>query len=222
MKGRDDHLTPGGLWHYNGGQLSLKVDHVFYVDEAGWLSGVRRRVSPNRDERPAGSKPELLVIHCISLPEGQYGGADVERLFMNELEDQNAPGYESLKGLHVSAHLFIRRDGAIIQFVPFGERAWHAGVSQWEGRSHVNDFSIGIEMEGTDRTVFEDCQYESLIAASRALMRRYPDLNSGRFCGHSDVAPGRKTDPGLGFDWRRLREGVDTPCAIGIQGEKRA
>lgn len=198
----------------------LKENDVLHVDEAGWLSGAQRRLSPNRDERPPGSELELLVIHAISLPEGVYGGPDVERLFLNELDAAAAVGYESLRGLRVSAHVFIRRDGAIIQFVPFGERAWHAGVSQWEGRSRVNDFSVGIEMEGTDRTAFEDAQYESLLGVADALMQRYRRLVPERFCGHSDVAPGRKTDPGPGFDWRRFREGAHGRRRVAGPGEE--
>ncbi len=175
------------------------------VDEQGWLTGARRVLSPNCDARPPGAEIEVLVIHSISLPAGIYGGHDVERLFTNQLALAAHPSYGDLKGLRVSAHLFIRRDGEVVQFVPFEYRAWHAGVSHCEGRERVNDFSIGIELEGTDQSAFEETQYESLIDVSRALFARYPRITGDRLYGHSDIAPGRKTDPGPYFDWDRYR-----------------
>lgn len=175
------------------------------VDEKGYLHGARQLRSPNFDARPKDAQVEVLIVHCISLPAGQYEGSDVEQLFMNQLDTQKQPDYADLKGLRVSAHLFIRRDGEIVQFVPFNARAWHAGVSCCEGRERVNDFSVGIELEGTDRDGFEEAQYVSLVRASQALLAHYPLVTADRLYGHSDIAPGRKSDPGLYFDWGRYR-----------------
>ncbi len=186
------------------------------IDARGWLAGVRRAASPHYDARPPGMAAEVLIIHAISLPEGCYGGGDVERLFMNTL-DTGPAGYADLRGLRVSAHCFIRRDGEVVQFVSFEDRAWHAGVSRCEGRERVNDFSVGIELEGTDHGPFEDAQYRSLQAVSEALMRHYPAITSGRLYGHSEIAPGRKTDPGPFFDWARYRHALRSVGA-GISG----
>ncbi|RCN55979.1 1,6-anhydro-N-acetylmuramyl-L-alanine amidase AmpD [Acidiferrobacter thiooxydans] len=177
------------------------------IDAQGWLDGVRRAASPNCDARPPGMVVEVVIIHAISLPEGRYGGRDVERLFMNTL-DTGAKGYADLRGLRVSAHVFIRRDGEVVQFVSFEDRAWHAGVSRCEGRERVNDFSVGIELEGTDHGPFEDAQYRSLQTVSEALMRHYPAITRERLYGHSEIAPGRKTDPGPFFDWARYRRAL--------------
>lgn len=181
--------------------------NIWTIDGSGWLAQARRVVSPNCDARPPDTRIELIVVHAISLPAGQYGTDDVERLFTNCL-DTGRHGYADLAGLHVSAHLFIRRDGEVVQFVPFSARAWHAGVSRWQGRERVNDFSIGIELEGIDTGPFEDAQYGALIDVTRALTSVYPVVDSERLCGHSDIAPGRKTDPGPFFDWTRYRTAV--------------
>ncbi len=172
------------------------------VDANGWLSGVRRIASPNSDARPPGTAIELLVIHNISLPPGEFGGEAVAQLFTNTLDTASHPYYAQIKGLRVSAHFLIRRDGAIIQFVPCGRRAWHAGASSWQGRSACNNFSIGIELEGSDHVPFSDRQYAALARLTRLLRRRYPIR---AIVGHSDIAPGRKTDPGPCFDWPRCR-----------------
>jgi AmpD protein len=172
------------------------------------LEGARFVPSPNFDSRPTGSAIEVIVVHNISLPPGQFGGPDIERLFTNTLDPAAHPFFREIAGLTVSAHLLIRRDGEVIQFVPFGERAWHAGRSCCEGRERVNDFSIGIELEGSDDTPFEDAQYDRLAKITRALMRAYPAITPARIVGHSDVAPGRKTDPGPHFDWPRYRRMV--------------
>ncbi|WP_298135062.1 1,6-anhydro-N-acetylmuramyl-L-alanine amidase AmpD [Acidiferrobacter sp.] len=177
---------------------------VGVIDGRGWLEGVRHERSPNYDARPQGMAVEVVIVHAISLPEGCYGGEDVEQLFMNTL-DTGAGRYPDLRGLRVSAHVFIRRDGEIVQFVSFKDRAWHAGVSRCEGRERVNDFSVGIELEGTDHSPFEDAQYRSLQLVSEALMGRYPALGPDRLYAHSEIAPGRKTDPGPYFDWSRYR-----------------
>jgi AmpD protein len=158
--------------------------------------------SPNCDERPPGVPISLLVVHSISLPPGEFGGSDVANLFCNTLDCSAHPFYAELVGLRVSAHLFVRRTGAIVQFVPCALRAWHAGVSSWRGRPRCNDFSIGIELEGTDDGPFDPVQYARLATLVRTLQRAYPIED---VVGHSDVAPGRKTDPGAGFDWPRLR-----------------
>ena len=166
------------------------------------LHGARFIASPNCDERPEGSTIELLVIHNISLPPGEFGGPGIVELFTNRLDPGAHPYYHEIAGRKVSAHFLIRRDGELIQFVPCGRRAWHAGESNWRGRSRCNDFSIGIELEGTDEVPFEDAQYERLAGLVHALAADYPGIPS---VGHSDIAPGRKTDPGPCFDWARYR-----------------
>ncbi|MBR0568612.1 1,6-anhydro-N-acetylmuramyl-L-alanine amidase AmpD [Azoarcus sp. L1K30] len=168
----------------------------------GWLRGVRRVVSPNFDARPAGERVSLIVIHAISLPPDRFGGPGVVQLFTNTLDPAEDPYYETIRHLRVSAHFFIRRDGELIQFVPTEARAWHAGVSSWRGRERCNDFSIGVELEGCDRLPFELAQYDALDRLLKRLLRRYP---TAEIAGHSDIAPGRKTDPGPCFDWGRLR-----------------
>ena len=172
------------------------------MDESGWIAGIRRISSPNCDERPAGSAIELLVIHNISLPPGEFGGPGIVELFTNRLDPGAHPYYREIAGRRVSAHFLIRRDGELLQFVPCGQRAWHAGESTWRGRSRCNDFSLGIELEGTDDVPFEDAQYERLAGLARVLATDYPGIHS---VGHSDIAPGRKTDPGPCFDWARYR-----------------
>jgi N-acetyl-anhydromuramoyl-L-alanine amidase len=172
------------------------------------MQPARQVVSPNRDERPGGIPPELILVHSISLPPDEYGGPWIDRLFTNTLPP-NAPDlhpfFATVMTLEVSSHLLIRRDGAYVQYVPFHLRAWHAGVSSYCGRERCNDFSIGIEMEGSDELPYEPAQYRALSAAVHALCRAYPSLSPERIAGHSDVAPGRKTDPGPAFDWPRLR-----------------
>lgn len=170
------------------------------IDELGWLKGGTRVRSPNQDERP--ESPTLIVIHAISLPPNVFGGPYIAQLFMNQLEVQADPYFAEIAHLRVSAHFLIRRDGSVMQFVSTDRRAWHAGVSEFEGRSQCNDFSIGIELEGCDACPFEKKQYEVLNLLLRALRNRY-SIRS--VVGHSDIAPGRKTDPGPFFDWARVR-----------------
>jgi AmpD protein len=172
------------------------------LDIAGRLTRVRQLASPNQDERPAGSAVALLVIHNISLPPGEFGGPGVIDLFLNRLDHAAHPYYQTLRGLEVSSHFFIRRDGEPIQFVPCERRAWHAGASRWRARERCNDFSIGIELEGTDEVAFTDPQYAELARLTEAIRSRYPIED---IVGHSDIAPGRKTDPGPYFDWVRYR-----------------
>lgn len=172
----------------------------------GLVQGVRQVLSPHSDARPPGAQPELIVIHGISLPPGQFGGPWIERLFTGgALPPDVHPFFGEIAGLRVSAHALIRRDGEIVQFVPFTERAWHAGQSEYCGRTACNDFSVGIELEGTDDTPYEAAQYTSAAALIRALLDAYVSLSPDRIAGHSDIAPGRKTDPGPHFDWLRLR-----------------
>jgi AmpD protein len=168
----------------------------------GLLEGARFIASPNSDERPSGSEVELLVIHSISLPPGEFGGPGIIDLFTNKLDPDAHPHYREIAGLKVSSHFLIRRDGEIIQFVPCDQRAWHAGESNWRGRERCNDFSTGIELEGADDVPFENAQYEGLAELTRALRAKYQIAD---ILGHSDIAPGRKTDPGPYFDWARYR-----------------
>ena len=176
------------------------------IDAAtGLIVGVRQVLSPHCDARPPGIKPELLVVHGISLPPGEFGGPWIDRLFTGALPPEAHPYFRQIAGLRASAHALIRRDGEIVQYVPFSERAWHAGQSVYRGRANCNDFSIGIELEGTDDAPYTDAQYRQLTALVRALIATYPSLSDEHLVGHSDVAPGRKTDPGVAFDWPRLR-----------------
>ncbi len=161
--------------------------------------------SPNYDARPEGMRPELIVVHGISLPPGEFGGPWIEALFSNRLPADVHPYFATIASLQVSSHLLIRRSGEIVQFVPFSQRAWHAGQSSYEGRERCNDFSIGIELEGADDVAYEPEQYRSLTDAVIALCDAYASLSLERIAGHSDISPGRKTDPGASFDWVRFR-----------------
>ena len=160
-----------------------------------------QRLSPNHDDRPQGCTVDLLVIHNISLPPGDFGGPWIDDLFLNRLDPAAHPYFRDIAELRVSAHILIRRNGERIQYVPLQQRAWHAGKSGFEGRKHCNDFSIGIELEGTDETPFTDDQYHSLALATKQIMQIYPDITKERIIGHCNIAPGRKTDPGRAFDW---------------------
>ncbi len=171
----------------------------------GLLSVARQRSSPNSDDRPDGVAADLIVIHGISLPPGEFGGSWIDALFMNQLDPSAHPYFAAIAGLRVSAHLLIRRDGELVQYVPFQRRAWHAGASIYAGRPRCNDFSIGIELEGADSVPYDDRQYPALAAVIRALWAVYPMMTPDRLTGHADIAPGRKTDPGPAFDWARLR-----------------
>ena len=164
--------------------------------------------SPNHDDRPAGTEITLVVLHSISLPPGEYGGDSIERLFTNRLDPAAHAYFRDIHALRVSSHYLIRRDGEVVQFVPPQRRAWHAGASSWRGRSRCNDFSLGIELEGTEADVFTPSQYAALAALIKDLQRRFPLRD---VAAHSDVAPGRKTDPGAGFDWRRILGALARP-----------
>lgn len=167
----------------------------------GILARARHVASPNCDARPAGAEVSLIVVHAISLPPGEYGGDAIERLFTNRLDPGAHPYYQSIGSLQVSSHFLIRRDGELVQFVPLGRRAWHAGASSWRGRGRCNDFSVGVELEGTEGSAFAPAQYARLRELVHALRAALPLRH---IAAHSDVAPGRKTDPGAGFDWRAL------------------
>ena len=164
--------------------------------------------SPNHDERPDPEAINLLIIHNISLPPGEFGTGCVQQLFCNELDCDAHTYFDKLRQLRVSSHLLIERSGAVYQFVDFDRRAWHAGESEFQGRRRCNDFSLGIELEGTDDQAFTAQQYQALISITRQLLHTYPDLKTDRIVGHSDVAPGRKTDPGPCFDWPRFLAGL--------------
>ena len=185
--------------------MSISASPPPALDAFGWLAGARRLPSPNCDARPEGAAIELIVIHNISLPPGVFDGDAVIDLFTNRLDWDAHPYYQGIRGLEVSAHFFIRRDGTLIQFVPCTLRAWHAGVSSWQERERCNDFSIGIELEGTDDLPFTEAQYATLIPLVQSLQQAYPIQ---AVVGHSDIAAGRKTDPGPHFAWQRLHENV--------------
>ena len=182
--------------------MSAPIPAPADFDAEGWLTTARRIPSPNCDARPGDELPSLVVIHNISLPPNQYGGPGVIQLFTNQLDPTEHPYYETIHTLRVSAHFFVRRDGELIQFVPVLQRAWHAGQSTFGGRERCNDFSVGIELEGTDTEPFTDAQYATLTPLLTALRQRWPSL--AHQTGHSDIAPGRKTDPGPHFDWDRI------------------
>ena len=183
---------------------SLRVDTV-----TGLLIGARQVLSSHFDLRPSGTQPELIVVHGISLPPGEFGGPWIDKLFTGGLPPDAHPYFREIQGMRVSAHAVIRRDGQIVQFVSFNDRAWHAGASQYRGRSTCNDFSIGIELEGTDDQAYDDTQYLQLAALIDALLSAYSSLSREHIAGHSDIAPGRKTDPGPAFEWPRLQAELD-------------
>lgn len=176
----------------------------------GRVDRARQLESPHQDARPDGVVIDLLVIHGISLPPGEFGGGWIEDLFMGRLDATAHPFFEQVAQLRVSAHLLIRRDGQCLQFVPFTRRAWHAGQSSFRGRERCNDYSIGIELEGADETAYEPIQYVQLASITREIMTTYPSVTGERIVGHSDIAPGRKTDPGPAFDWAHYRELLET------------
>ncbi|MBV9914345.1 MAG: 1,6-anhydro-N-acetylmuramyl-L-alanine amidase AmpD [Sinobacteraceae bacterium] len=181
-------------------QPALKIDPV-----TGLLADVRQVLSTHYDARPAGVLPELIVIHGISLPPGEFGGPWIDRLFTGSLPPDAHPYFRDIARNRVSAHVVIQRDGTIVQYVPFSQRAWHAGQSHYRGRPACNDFSVGIELEGADNVPYTDLQYEQLAALVDALLLTYSSLSVDHITGHSDISPGRKTDPGPAFDWTRWR-----------------
>jgi N-acetyl-anhydromuramoyl-L-alanine amidase len=180
---------------------------------SGWLEGARRVESPNSDDRPPGVEPDLIVVHGISLPPGRFGDGWIDRFFLNELPAAADPYFATIADLKVSAHALVARDGALTQYVSFNRRAWHAGNSLYCGRTACNDFSVGIELEGTDDVPYDAAQYEELAKVICALRRVYPSLRAAEVVGHSDIAPGRKTDPGASFDWPLLRRLLEPSSA---------
>jgi AmpD protein len=173
--------------------------------KTGSLEGARQVPSPNFNERPSGMPLELIVVHNISLPPGEFGGTAIDEFFTNCLDSARHPYFRELAGLQVSSHLLIRRGGEVVQYVPFSRRAWHAGVSRYKGRENCNDFSIGIELEGADDVPYAETQYERLADVVSCLLHTYDSLSAEDIVGHSDIAPGRKTDPGPAFDWPHFR-----------------
>jgi N-acetyl-anhydromuramoyl-L-alanine amidase len=184
-------------------------DHSAALWQGGWYRFARREVSPNFGPRPAGAQVDLIVVHSISLPPGQYGGEQVRQLFTNTLDWNAHPYFKSIEGMLVSSHFYIRRNGELWQFVDADQRAWHAGRSHWRGRNECNDDSIGIELEGLEGDRFEAVQYEALAGLCAALAQRYPIAH---IAGHEHIAPGRKHDPGAGFDWNVLRSSLAWPA----------
>lgn len=180
----------------------------------GWLSPARHCASSNFNQRPAGESIRLLVIHNISLPPKQFGGGYIEDFFCNRLDASQHPYFQDIHTLKVSAHLLITRGGEYVQFVAFDQRAWHAGQSCYQGRKDCNDFSIGVELEGADDIAYTAEQYRALAALSQALMAEYPAITPQHIVGHSDIAPGRKTDPGAAFEWARYRDLLDTESLV--------
>lgn len=172
----------------------------------GIINEVRQLPSPNCDLRPDEYDIRLIVIHGISLPPGKFGNDYIDQLFTNQLNPNEHPYFKEIEGLKVSSHLLVRRDGEMVQYVPLQKRAWHAGVSSYQGRDNCNDFSIGIELEGEDETAYTDIQYQVLSTLIKNLIEAYPRLNEKTIAGHCDIAPGRKTDPGNAFDWERLNK----------------
>jgi AmpD protein len=185
-----------------------------YVDpKIGVLREARQVPSPNFDARPLGVEADLIVVHGISLPPGEFGGPWIDCLFTNTLPAHRHPYFAEVAGQRVSAHLCIRRDGAVTQYVPFTGRAWHAGQSSYQGREACNDFSIGIELDGADMIAYDDRQYQALAGVVAALCAAYPALSPARLAGHSEIAPDRKTDPGPAFDWALARRQIAAVCA---------
>ena len=188
----------------------LKANKMMKIDkESGLVVPARYLPSSHCDDRPPNTVIDMIVVHNISLPPGQFGTGAVERFFCDELDFAEHPYFETISTLRVAAHLFINRTGEVIQFVPFFKRAWHAGQSSFQGRERCNDFSIGIELEGTDEIKFEEKQYGALLEVVRLLSAAYPEITRERIVGHSDIAPGRKTDPGPFFDWARFDKKTD-------------
>ncbi len=191
----------------------IEDGHLQVDLESGLMRGALHIASPNRDSRPPGVEAELIVVHGISLPPGEFGGPWIDRLFTNTLPAEAHPYFAEIGSMRVSSHLVVRRDGTLTQYVKFTDRAWHAGKSSYDGREACNDFSIGVELEGADTIPYEQAQYSALADAVAALCAAYPRLSPARLVGHSDISPGRKTDPGPAFDWPHARRLIRAACA---------
>ena len=185
------------------------MSQPYLIDEAGWCAQATCLPSPNYDARPDGADISLIVIHNISLPPNEFGGASITDLFLNRLDPQAHPYFATIHTLEVSSHFLIQRDGQLIQYVSCNDRAWHAGASNWRGVSRCNDFAIGIELEGADGVPFTQAQYQQLTALTEVLRQKYTQINS--IAGHSEIAPARKTDPGAGFEWARYERQASIP-----------
>lgn len=183
----------------------ISTEEASELRATGRIAAARWCASPNFNERPPGKQPSLLVVHNISLPPGQFSGDAIERFFCNQLDASAHPYFQTIADLEVSSHLLVRRDGSVLQFVNLRDRAWHAGRSSFRGEVECNDFSIGIELEGEDNTPYTESQYEQLSKLCALIMAAWPDITPERVTGHSDIAPGRKTDPGPAFDWSHFR-----------------
>ena len=186
---------------------------INYISDSGWCHGCCHHPSPHFNPRPVGSEVDLLVIHNISLPPRQFGSNDINEFFAGQLNVAKHPFFQQIAQLKVSAHCLIRRDGEVVQYVSFDDRAWHAGVSNFNGRDNCNDFSIGIELEGCDDIAYSQVQYNSLLRLTRLLQQRYPKIKHQHIVGHSDIAPDRKTDPGQAFAWRYYLSSLDEKMA---------
>ena len=191
-------------------EAHLNNSPALLIDSEGLLDQARLQLSPNRDLRPQSATIDLAVIHGISLPAGKFGGEAISELFLNQLDCSAQSNFASLSGLRVSAHLLINRRGQLTQYVPFIERAWHAGQSTWQGRENCNDFALGIELEGTDEVAYTPVQYDRLVEVLALLITTYPNITTQRVTGHSDISPDRKTDPGPAFNWPALRRRLAT------------
>jgi len=188
--------------------MTAATDPARTLWEGGWYAFARRLDSPNFGPRPAGTQVDLLVVHSISLPPGRYGGGEVQQLFTNTLDWDADPYFKTIQGMTVSAHFYVTRRGELWQFVSCDDRAWHAGASSWQGRDNCNDFSVGIELEGLEGSTFEPAQYETLLVLLKRVARRY---RISGIAGHEHIAPGRKHDPGQGFDWHRVVAALQWP-----------
>lgn len=185
--------------------MAVDMKCTFRKIKQGWLNQATRKASPNKNNRPDSNNISLIVIHNISLPPNTFGGNWIDDFFLNKLDTDYHPYFKEIDGINVSSHLLIRRDGSITQFVPFHERAWHAGQSNYNGTDNCNDFSIGIELEGADHIPYTEEQYTALAAACKTLINTYPSLTDKSITGHCDIAPERKTDPGDSFEWATFK-----------------
>lgn len=191
---------------YHNPVKDLEMTMPYKIDKQGWVEGIKHLPSPHFNHRPANTSIDLLVIHNISLPPDQFGSSDIEDFFLGKLDSKKHPYFETIKDLKVSAHFVIKRDGEIIQLVSVNDRAWHAGQSSFKGRENCNDYSVGIELEGSDTVDFTERQYRSLSRLTKAITQYFPAITQDRITGHSSIAPGRKTDPGPHFDWNTFLE----------------
>jgi len=207
---RNDYVKAQAMRNSCGISTLINTENLAYtIDrDSGLMQAARQCPSPNQNARPGDCDPSAIIVHGISLPPGEFGGGFIEKLFTNCLDWDAHPYFDEIRDFRVSAHLLVQRDGAVVQFVPFTQRAWHAGESQFRGVPRCNDYSIGIELEGEDNTQYANNQYAALVSALIAIMQAWPNITVRQIAGHCDVAPGRKSDPGPAFDWLRLYDGL--------------